>query len=1567
MAFQPVLASQIITQKYKRYLKTSFALDDVEYNTQFRNAVDQADCFAKGPYLDVLDAFEKGKSPSALIADGTIPTGFSRLALHQDRTLYLHQQLALQTAMSGNNMVVSTGTGSGKTESFLVPILAHLLREKEAGTLCSGVRALLIYPMNALANDQIERLRELLADCPEITYGSYTGQTKRTQAEALEDYKKLNDGKLPPANELISREVIKQNPPHILVTNYAMLEYLMVRPDDNVFFHPSRAKYWKFIVLDEAHVYTGSTGIEVSMLLRRLKATLEGANLQYILTSATLGDENSNDAVAKFASNLCAAPFDASNVIRAHRQTPQKHDTHFATTPVFFRAIAQLLEDGAPDSNVISEINAQIGTDYSGDAVGPVLYDLFLKDDTFWKMRNLTQDTKTVASLCKSLNWTEEELADCVRVLTKATKNGAKLFDAKYHMFLRAPESVFITLAPHKELFLARKRYHTQPDGQVFKVFEIGSCNSCHAIYLVGQIKDGKLELTGDMQSGKTELFLLSNDISDSDDDHALEDDGLQTEEYTLCPYCGHLRRKGAVTAGACEHGLEHAVKVFRVKRSNEGKRLTKCPACEATSAVSVLRMFFAGQEAVTSVVATALFEELPAYKVELKEVTQDADDFGFGFGEAEATQELTPQAKQFIAFSDSRQSAAFFASYMDATYQSILYKRLIAETLQQQVAKGTSMGMDDFIQCLTSQFRTYKIHANFSDTAVKKEAWKAVLAEMVDSNGSTSLSRMGLLGITFEDRYFPANPKLNLSAADVKALCSVFLLGMMQDTAIRSPMMMTDEDKEFYTHQGAEYSYTLSARDPARHQNAFIPARVGRSNKRTDYLHRVLEAKGKSLDDAVLGQCLSSIWERILVQRGLLVSDGGTYRVLATEAKVSREQKWYVCPECGKITMYNIADVCPTYRCTGKLIPIDPDEYYRDNHYYELYQHLDIRDLRIVEHTAQLDKETAYRYQKEFKNKQLDILSCSTTFEMGVDVGSLETVLMRNVPPTPANYAQRAGRAGRSSDSAAYALTFCNKSSHDFTQFASPEGMIHGKILPPSFNVENEKIAIRHVYASALAYFWRSYPHYFAKAVAMIETAEDGTSGIAQFAHYLNDKPSDLRDFLLRFLPKKLADEFGIMNFSWVDGLLDPESGKLSIAQAVYIDEITKLLNEREQLNKKQLSDGRILQRIKTFRNEEILAFLSRKGILPQYGFPVDTVALDIVASRDNALSGLQLQRDLSRAIAEYAPGSQVVANGDMITSRYIRKMPSMLWKMYDYAICDSCKSMVTDTHVTEDPQHDAQFAQCTCCGAPITRGKRTFLIPELGFIADSNATKKPGLLRPQRTYNNEIAYIHRDNTTPFEAVQCAGAQIEMRVSPDDEMALVNASQFFVCEQCGYTELENIYLPFMKKVHKNASGYPCKCNSLKHYDLGYRFKTDVAQIRFLDPVLPALSLEDWETAYSVLHGLLRGFCSFFSVDERDIAGTLQYFTHPQLNIGCYAIILYDGTPGGSGYVRMLQEPGALECVLRETLRLMQRCTCGGENADTSCYACLRNYYNQKHHEQLNRGSVIRFIRSVLE
>ena len=452
VAFSPVTASKHIKEKYYRYLKTTFKMGE-PYKKEYEALLENQDAFAKGPYLDVTDAFEKGKCIAELIEERLLPKSFSKINMNMTRPLYLHQEKAIRKVATENrNLVVSTGTGSGKTESFLIPILRELATEAEAGTLCPGVRALLIYPMNALANDQTERLRSLLSNYPEIKFGVYTGQTKQKDADAIEDYKSLNNGNLPCENELISRDQMIASPPHILITNYAMLEYLMVRPRDSVFFDGEFATHWKFIVFDEAHVYSGSTGIEVSMLFRRLKAKLGNQKITYILTSATLGGKEDNKQVAEFAEKLCSAPFDSSDIVRADRIIPSTSHDISALPIQFYEKIAYAIDMNCPDSEIL-EI---IGKAKEG-VLESELYDLIVHDQNYWRIRSLLSSPETVRQVADSMNWTQKQLSDFVSVASMAEKNGGKLFDARYHMFLRATESVFVTLPPRQSCHASSK------------------------------------------------------------------------------------------------------------------------------------------------------------------------------------------------------------------------------------------------------------------------------------------------------------------------------------------------------------------------------------------------------------------------------------------------------------------------------------------------------------------------------------------------------------------------------------------------------------------------------------------------------------------------------------------------------------------------------------------------------------------------------------------------------------------------------------------------------------------------------------------------------------------------------------------------------------------------------------------------------------------------------------------------------------------------------------------------------------------------------------------------------
>lgn len=333
MAIDPLKLTQSVRESYVRYLTSTFRLRDATLRRLFHREVEKF-WFTNGPILEATPPFKKGCHLKGLIDerrllarvfDLTRPNyvdGKQKNPLFTLRgnPLYLHQEKALRKILKGRNVVIASGTSSGKTECFLIPIYDHLLREYEEGKLTPGVHALLLYPMNALANDQLRRLRDIARIMEEkmpevrITFGRYVGDTEKEKGRAREKFTRENPGVKPVESELLSRKEMQETPPHILITNYAMLEYLLLRPEDSPFFDGEYAKYWEFLILDEAHIYSGATGIEMAMLIRRLKdrvcRDMEGG-LQCIATSATLVKEEEDfGKVADFATNLFGEKFE---------------------------------------------------------------------------------------------------------------------------------------------------------------------------------------------------------------------------------------------------------------------------------------------------------------------------------------------------------------------------------------------------------------------------------------------------------------------------------------------------------------------------------------------------------------------------------------------------------------------------------------------------------------------------------------------------------------------------------------------------------------------------------------------------------------------------------------------------------------------------------------------------------------------------------------------------------------------------------------------------------------------------------------------------------------------------------------------------------------------------------------------------------------------------------------------------------------------------------------------------------------------------------------------------------
>ena len=1547
MSFSPIQGSALIEKQYKRYLGTMFRLKDVDYQRQFTEQLASHTAFVAGPYLDAHDNYATGRTTRQMVNEGLLSKYFMRYGFHHDRPLYTHQEQALTKALDGHNIVVSTGTGSGKTESFLMPILAALAAEAEKKTLSSGVRALLIYPMNALANDQVERLRELLENTPQVTFGCYTGQTKEGHTEALMEYEKLN-GKKPQKNELISREQMKENPPHILITNYAMLEYLMVRPRDSVFFNDDT---WRFAVLDEAHVYRGSTGIEVSMLLRRLKATLRGCKLQYFLTSATLGDKDEDDAVAEFARNLTDEAFSPNDVIRAIRVPVPKPESPMTVPDSLYRAIQDRIDAGEDEA----QIDAWLLSEHPEYRLNPVhpLFDLIHRDTRYWQLRQILQVPSPINTISSKMGLSEDEIERLVSAASFSEADGIRLLDARYHTFLRATESVFVTLQPSKKLFLTRaKDYYESTDGQRYKVFEVNVCNSCGITYLTGKIDPITGCLEQSSKPGPKDVFYLGESASNTDEDG--EEDESADQLGRICAICGHFQRSNVRGEASCEHDTKYKTAVVRLKTKGPDHRVKKCVCCEAVNNSGILRTFFTGQEAVTSVIATSLFNALPAKTTVETRMAVEEDEFGFGFdGATEIVgQEEIQQAKQFLCFSDSRQASAFFATYLDTTYRKLLYRRILTSQLKD--VHG-SMSLKDFCEDLSAVFEHHGILKG-TGYRLEKESWKAVLAEAADMASFASLSGMGLMSFAIKPGLFSANPKLRMSAEEVQALFNVLIGSMINDLALIIPVAMTEEDREFYAYGAMGARYVGLGGNSAVNLKSFIPKSETRSNKRLDYLTRVMEKKLPGcFDSAKLRSLMMSLWKLMQHHEIILPFDDG-YQLNIDKLCIARPSRWYRCDRCHKLVPWNIDGICTTYRCEGTLQPVDPDEELKNNHYYRLCHDMDMRPLRVKEHTAQLDRNKAYEYQQDFKDKKIDVLSCSTTFEMGVDVGSLETVFMRNMPPMPSNYAQRAGRAGRSRHSAAFALTFCNRSNHDFAYFDRPVDMISGKIQAPHFNIINEKIAIRHLYASAIAFFWRKYPEYFSTVGRMASEAEEGENGFSLLWEYLLSKPKDLRVFAQCFLPKPLYDAFDCDGFGWVDSLINEQDGVLTRAVSEYSYEVDLLEKAREEAFRKNWSTGPLEQRLRNYKQEDILSFISRKNVIPQYGFPVDTVSLAITSKRADRQFGVELQRDLAMAISEYAPGSQVVANGELFTGRYVRKIPQIGWKTYDYVNCEVCGTLNIDVHTLKED--DGKLNTCKMCGGALDRGAiKTFIIPSFGFEIDPDNIRKPGLVRPQRTYRTDASYVGYRGDIQLKSMRIRNSAAMVMFSEKDEMAILNKSDFHICEICGYGTSEQSFLPVLKKEHNAPSGRRCGNSLLRRYSLGYRFETDVFQIYFPDHSIPYGNEAE---AYSVMYALLRGIVDVLNLEDNDVSGCLQ--TIMISGTPAYSFILYDTTPGGAGHMRRLQDEAVLNRAVNRASEFMKRCTCGGSEGHSSCYTCLRNYGNQKFHDILDRSLAWRYF-----
>lgn len=1597
--FSPITASENIKDEFIGYISTLFRISDKDYASQFTASLREEGAVAKGPYLDVSDSYKTGKSLSQMIEEGEVSPLFRSLEggipdgekeLQINRRLYLHQEQAIRKANKGKNLIVTTGTGSGKTECFLIPIMNHILREAEEGTLSSGVRAILIYPMNALANDQMKRLRNLLKSYPDITFGVYNSSTKQSEQDGIAEYGKVYKDSnglpmKPLKNELISRDQMQKTPPHILVTNYAMLEYMMLRPKDDLVFSGAKLR---FLVLDEAHIYRGATGMETSLLIKRLKARIsDPVNVLHILTSATLGGKEADGDIVKFAETLCGAPFCAEDIIRTQSVIPS-YEKEAVEVPLSM--FADLADPKKPLNAIVEAYGMTIP---DGVSDSEFLYDLCVSASVYRDLRGAANHPMTIPEITAALrlkhNVTGQDVVNIIGVAAVAEKNKSALIKARYHMFAKALEGAYITLGQSKRLMLNRNRSVTI-DGEEWKVFECAVCDDCGRMAVVGKEIDGKLEFANSTYDPDIEYYLLRNsrDLDyepDEEDEDGDEAEPIGKNDYLLCSKCGAILHESLKSDPPCTCGLQHYVKVRKAKRTG-GRGDGKCPSCN----FGTFKTFYLGYDAATAVLGTSLFEELPESEKLLKSVKGAASVKRSLFGPAkqDAQVDVVRRKRQFLSFSDSRGEAAFFASYMTASYSEFLRRRGIWHVVERNKENMSAhpWEIQHFVDELTSYFDSCRTFAGPGDKGVenltavsRKNAWVAVLNEMANARRGTSLAALGIIKFQYKGN----EPEIMRGVAeayhqkveDVKALFDLLAMEIVYHGALEGDCDLTDDEREyiFYTPKPKRVKRCKDlTKDKKRSYLAGWSSSVRQNGSylKNGRLKRVMSVLG--LDEASANELLQIYWDEVLRGEESLSAAGNDEFYFSTDrftvAAGTEDIPIYACDVCGKTTTVNCKGMCTTLKCGGHLHRISHESLLQDNHYAKLYQSSLMQPLHIKEHTAQLGREEQQKYQQMFVNKEINALSCSTTFEMGVDVGDLETVYLRNMPPSPANYVQRAGRAGRGRNAAAFSLTYSKLSSHDFTYFKDPEKMITGKIGVPLFTVRNEKVILRHIFAVALSDFFAKQVDVYNSNNADVLLNGDGWERLCK---YLRQKPEHLKAILKASIPENMHEVMGINDYSWIDKLIG-DDGVLKVAVdefrctvQYYVDECQQLLAEGSTQQaaavEKKLWSYRRGKADNRGRNE-LIEFLVRNNVLPKYGFPVDTVELyqNANAATDKKL---QMVRDLQLAISEYAPDSQVVADGKLYTSRYIRKLPQATGQDWETAFIAQCgnPSCMTWNHRSVEP--DSAGEPCVSCHGIIPKSNwKQAIEPRKGFVADAKPKDVP-MRKPDKAFRSDDFYIgdaQRQVMQKYAFVMKDGSKFQMETSINDSLMVVCNDDFYVCPHCGYAEstTENLetagfssYQKTLNKKHITPWGKTCEVK-LEKNKLCHVFKTDVVRLIFSTP-----QAGNQEVMLSVMYALLEALSSVLDIERNDIKGCLHKVMYKGRLI--YSIVLYDAVAGGAGHVRRLvTEDGArFRQVVDKAISITKGCNCS-----PSCYSCLRNYYNQKIHDLLNRRYAYEFL-----
>ena len=1719
----------LLQQALAEYIEATYHISDPKLVAQRKELLAEIGTIFQSPYLESTPRYAPGpryREISGLDTEAirlfeALSTDTPGIGRRIYDPPYTHQAEAIEEAgVKGKNLVIMTGTGSGKTESFLLPILAKLANEAANRPLSfntPAVRALLLYPMNALVNDQLGRLRGLFDD-PRVRelFTNWAGRvprfaryTSRTPYAGVRDKKKdgrrlkslrdfyvdiekacegddiaerdaarrvkqelvgrgkwpakpdldawYGDGEwidrktqdygraitLPDDVELITRHEVQKAPADLLVTNYSMLEYMLMRPIERPIFNATAAWLEKnkserfLVVLDEAHLYRGSSGAEVGLLLRRLRDRLSLTEDRFQVICSTASFEDPQYAL-DFGAQLSGTP--RSQFALAVQGTYKLRDGEADGTAADANALASVdldnFYEGADDTAQRIAVAPFLAHKGKGSD-GPLEKSLHEALQDFGPLAKLVNITMGKAQPVSSLGAmlfpkADAKVADVASTALLALASRAKpessspsLLPARVHTFFRGLSGLWVCMDPnctvlpeHHRNSICGKMY-AQPvercgcNSRVFEFFTCRNCGGAYARAYTDNVGDPSNLWSKPGQSVRLATG-VTGDVTALD--LLLEEPKIAAERASFDLDTGRLNaklserertvylRKDRLMPAVEEDGDE-------VAPDESLGQFMPCGLCGQSMGRGAFKRSSV-QDHQTK--GDQPFQALVSRQIQIQPPGPVIDP------------RFAPlRGRKVLVFSDSRQVAARLAPNLQMySVRDALRPLLIhgLELLQGNSQIARRLNLDDTYLAAVVAAKHLNVRLRPAMRDDETFGLDAVVENAVASGVLNDEARFADLHVDYradkppesliEDIYDTINDKF--TGFEAIALASVrerpgktdLLVGALPNIP---GLAETPEDKiavvrawlRFWQRRGIWFQHS-----PPEWWGGKVRGGPGKFKKS---MTRILPQKEqhKAFEK----------WLPILKQH---LSDGqATPRILARELSLELGGSWVRCPSCTSVHR----PMPQTRQCldcdNGRVVPLDPTRdavflarkgYYR--HAVDLVHQSPPEPpiaLIAAEHTAQLNSPSGEdAFSQGEKNEILfqdidlnwragsrgstavDILSSTTTMEVGIDIGALSGVALRNMPPGRANYQQRAGRAGRRGHAVATVVAFGSADSHDEYYFTSPAAMISGPVTDPHLTLDNVDIIKRHVLAFLLQNYHQEKlpdeaPPGKADLFSVLGTVTHFRAGGSllsrdDFVEWMEENQAHLRKRVDDWMPVEFG---GAARVALLSNLVEDAKGSIDGAIGYGLDEEEPPPpppqggDDDEEIDPSPDGEDR---GERNPQNGLLLERLLYEGVLPRYAFPTDVTTFRVFDHSESSgkfhVMSFAPSQGTPIALSQYAPGKQVWISGKCYTSGAIYSpLKGESDKAYKerkiYFECSNCRYAETN----DDLGTRGARKECPACREKETFGEGMPWMRPVGFV-------HPYDLKEETSPDNVpvTSYATRAKLTmQGQEADWGSINMQLRGLAQRTHLLVSntgpkGEGYSYCTSCGRIEASAEPVRKVKSNTPHPKPFPAnkgeeECSGTYVTNglvLGTKFITDVAlfSMKLREPIRLRPGWYSTEVALrTVSEALSKAACQLLEIEPGEILAEFR----PGLSPGGHSgedveIFLYDTLPGGGGFAPQLVTRGHdLFSRARDLLA-----SCPNPACDSSCYRCLRSFKNKFEHNLLDRHIAADFLDYIL-